>query len=340
MIPSKNGTIGIVGYGAYVPKYYLNPQKLDERALSLGLEKKSLAQWDEDSVTMAVEAAMAALGSADILASQLGAVYVGSESPPYAVNPMSTIVADVLGVGKEYRAVDLQFACKAATAGIQMALGEVAGQFHTYALVVGTDKAQAKPGDVLEWSAGAGAGALVVGRERVLARMIDSTSISSDTPDFWRRAGQPFPQHGSRFTGEPAYFAHVGAAGKQLLEKTGLKPKEINYVVCHMPNGKFPVQASRLLGFKPEQYEPFLTVKEVANPYAASALIGLIAVLEQLKPQEKVLMVAYGSGAGADAILWEGTEEIGKRRWGGLGTLFKERVEIELADYRTRGRWQ
>jgi len=116
----------------------------------LGLEKKALAAWDEDSVTMAVEAGQTALKVAKIKAGELGAVYVGSESPPYAVNPMSTIVADVLGVGNHYRAVDLQFACKAATAGLQMAMGEVAGKHHDYALVIGTDKAQAKRGDVLE----------------------------------------------------------------------------------------------------------------------------------------------------------------------------------------------
>jgi hydroxymethylglutaryl-CoA synthase len=301
--------------------------------------KKSLAWWDEDSVTMAVEASQTALVVAGIVAGDLGAVYVGSESPPYAVNPMSTIVADVLGLTGNYRAVDLQFACKAATAGLQMVMGEVSSGHHDYGLVVGVDKAQARRGDVLEWSAGAAAAALVVGGKGVIARVLDSVSVTSDTPDFWRRVGQEYPEHGGRFTGEPAYFTHVIEAGRQLLERRQLKPGDLDYAVFHMPNGRFPVEAAKRLGFSPGQVEPFLAVKEVGNPYSASTLLGMAALLEKLKPNEKALVVAYGSGAGADALLIEGTEELEKRKWGGLERMLGQRKQVELVGYLQQERW-
>jgi hydroxymethylglutaryl-CoA synthase len=273
-------------------------------------------------------------------------VYVGSESPPYAVNPMSTIVADVLGVANkesglgEYRAVDLQFACKAATAGLQMAMGEVQGGHHDYALVIGSDKAQAKPGDVLEWSAGAAAAALLVGRERVIAEVKGMVSVTSDTPDFWRRAYEQHPQHGGRFSGEPAYFNHVLSASELIMKRLALKPGDITYAVFHMPNGRFPLEVARKLGFEAEQVEPFFTVKEVGNPYSASALMGLVAVLEKLKAGETVLVTAYGSGAGADAMILEGTDELKNYRWGGLDDLFKKRQQVGLLAYRERERWE
>jgi hydroxymethylglutaryl-CoA synthase len=336
---NNNKSVGIVGYGAYVPHCFLDPAQINPVAKSLGLVKKSLAGWDEDSVTMAVSAGKTALGVAGIPASDLGAVYVGSESPPYAVNPMSTIVADVLGVGERYRAVDLQFACKAATAGLQMAMGEVEGKHHNYALVVGADKAQARPGDVLEWSAGAAGAALVVGNQHVLARILRMVSVTSDTPDFWRRGYEQYPKHGGRFTGEPAYFKHVLAASRLILSETELAASHFTHAVFHMPNGRFPVEVAAVLGFKPKQIEVGHTVSEVGNPYAASAMLGLVAVLERLKPGEKVLMTAYGSGAGADAMVLEGTDELLKHRWGGLEALFANRIQVSLSEYQERGRW-
>jgi hydroxymethylglutaryl-CoA synthase len=329
---------GIVGYGAYCPTSYVETAEIDESALALGLLKKSVASWDEDSVTMAVEAGREALATAGIKAQELGAVYVGSESPPYAVNPMSTIVADILGVGDAYRAVDLQFACKAATAGMQMAMGEVQGGHHDYALVIGSDAAQAAPGNVLEWSAGAAAAALLVGNTGVLAHVVSMTSVTSDTPDFWRREQQEYPSHGGRFTGEPAYFAHVVEASRRLMVQESLTPDDFTYAVFHMPNGRFPVEAARRLGFSFEQVEPSLTVREVGNPYSASAMLGLIALLERLKPGEKILMTAYGSGAGADAMILEGTKELKKRRWGKLQELFLHRNPMSWGDYKTSRR--
>ncbi len=331
--------VGIVSYGAYAPYQYIYSENIGKEAARLGLSKKALASWDEDSVTMAVEAGRKALMLGTVDAQKVGALYIGSESPPYAVKPSSTIVADVLGMNNEYRAVDLQFACKAATAGLQMALSEVSSSHTSYGLVIGSDKSQAKPKDALELSAGASAAAVLVGKKNVIAKVIDTVSISSDTPDFWRREHELYPSHGGRFTGEPAYFSHVLPCAKRLLEKTNTKVSDIDYVVFHMPNGMFPVKAAKVLGFSPKQYMDGLTVKEVGNPYSASALLGLSAVLDVASFNKKILMVSYGSGAGSDALLLETTKEIVNLKRGNIKRMFSKRKEASYLEYLQRSVW-
>jgi hydroxymethylglutaryl-CoA synthase len=276
---------------------------------SLGIEEKSVPGTDEDAVTIAIEAARFSLNVSTCKPSDIEALFVGSESHPYAVNPTSTIVGELLGVGHNYLAADMEFACKAATAGMQAVAGLIsAGQAHV-GLVVGADTAQSKPHDALEYtSAAAGVAYLMSGeKQQCIAKLIAYTSYSSDTPDFWRRDGIRYPSHAGRFTGEPAYFAHVMGAGTRLLTTAHMKPEDFDYCVFHMPNGKFPRDAARRLGFSKEQLSASLTVDHIGNPYSASAMLGFAAVLDIAKPGEKICMISYGSGAGSDAFIWETT---------------------------------
>lgn len=336
----KKPTVGICGYGYYVPKHYILSRDIDVRADGLGLVKKSLASWDEDSVTMGVEAAQMALEHSQIPATQVGALYIGSESPAYAVNPSSTIVADILGIGNEYMAVDLQFACKAATAGLQMMAAQIATNGVRYGLVIGADKSQAKKGDALEWSAGAAGAALLIGKEKLLAEVVATASFSSDTPDFWRRESQTHPSHGGRFTGEMAYFRHVEEATGRVLEKSKLSPSDFTRAVFHMPNGKFPEMVAKKLGFSQDQIQDGLTVKELGNPYSASSLMGLVAVLEKSKPNDLVLMTSYGSGAGSDSFVFRVTEKITSHDRGTFEKTLSNRKRITVEEYAELGRWQ
>lgn len=316
-------SVGILSCGIYIPKYRIKVADIasvwgkntSDVEKSLQLTEKAVAYLDEDAVTMAYEAGSCALKKADIPATSIEACFVGSESHPYAVNPTSTIVAELLGVGKNYLAVDLEFACKAATTGMIAIAGLINSRCASYGLIIGSDKAQAKPHDILEYTAASGAAALVLGRDlnKSVAKLIDFTSFSSDTPDFWRRDGVRFPSHGGRFTGEPAYFAHVVGAAKRLLEKTKMSPQEFDYCIFHMPNGKFPRQVARRLGFTQEQLSFSLTIDKIGNPYAASTLMGLSAVLDIASPHQRIFMVSYGSGAGSDAFIIETTDNIKKQ---------------------------
>lgn len=316
--------VGILGYGVYLPKYRIRVAEIasvwgkDASAVekSLGVIEKSVAGIDEDVVTMSFEAATSALRRANLTSSAIDVCFVGSESHPYAVNPTSTIVAEFLGIGKKYLAVDLEFACKAATTGIIVASGLISCQKAKVALVIGADVAAAKPHDILEYTSASAACALVLGNNtaKSLAQIVEFISFSSDTPDFWRRDGVRFPSHGGRFTGEPAYFAHVEATAKALLEKTKMQPSRFNYCVFHMPNGKFPKEAARRLGFSKEQLAPSFIVEKIGNPYSASSLLGLSAVLDVARPGQLIFMVSYGSGAGSDGLVFKTTKNINKRR--------------------------
>ncbi len=310
--------IGIASYGIYIPRYRLKLEEVasvwgkDDQHVSraLGITEKSIAGMDEDTVTIGYEAAWRAVKSAGINPEELEALFVGSESHPYAVNPTTTIIGEFLGMGNNYFAVDLQFACKAATTGMIMVESMLTSGKISFGMTVGADSAQAKPHDALEYTASSASAAFILtnDKEKVAVELIDSASFSSDTPDFWRRDGISYPSHGGRFTGEPAYFRHVMGAATCLLNKHKMKPADFSSAIFHMPNAKFPVEAALRLGFTKEQVEKSLVVRDIGNPYSASAMLGLANTLDNAKPHQKIFMVSYGSGAGADAFVFQTTK--------------------------------
>lgn len=337
--------VGLIGYGAYIPKFRIKIEEIakvwgknsQEVISSLGVAEKSVAGIDEDAVTMAVEAGQNALKMAEIPAQRIGLILVGSETHPYAVNPSSTIIGETLGCGNNYLACDLEFACKAATTGLWLTAGLIETQKIDYGLVIGTDCAQAKPHDALEYTAGSGAAAFLLGgkKEEILTEILDFTTFSSDTPDFWRRDGIRYPAHAGRFTGKPGYFAHIIGAAKKLLQKTKTSPKDFDYCVFHMPNGKFPRRVAKILGFSFKQLEPSLMVEEIGNPYSASSLLGLCQVLDQVQPKAKIFFVSYGSGAGADGFIFQTTKNLVKKRrlTKKVADFIKDRSYLSYAQY-------
>lgn len=313
---------GIVSYGTYIPKYRIRTEEIanawqkDPEDIRDGLlvEEKAVPNTDEDAITMAVDSSYKAISAIGFDAKKIESVYIGSESHPYAVNPSSTIVAEALGMGNNYLSVDMKFACKAATAAMQVTDALIKSGQISYGLVIGSDTAQARPHDVLEYTAAAVATSYILGKkpEEIIAEIIHTSSFSSNTPDFWRRDGVRYPSHFGRFTGQPAYFSHVLGEAKMLLEKSKLNSSDFSYCVFHMPNGKFPRAVAKALGFSTAQLAPSLVVEKVGNPYTASALLGLAAVLDIAKPGEKVFFVSYGSGAGADGFIFRVEKNIKK----------------------------
>ena len=338
--------VGVVGYGAYVPRYRL-PAKEVARIWTDGqgglpVVEKSVPGADEDVVTMSIEASRNALKRAGIHAHQLRAVWVGSESHPYAVKPTSTIVAEAIGAVPNTQAADWEFACKAGTEAMVAAMGIVGSGMANYALAVGMDTAQGRPGDPLEYTAAAGGAAYIIGKaEDSLAVIESSYSFVTDTPDFFRRAYQKYPEHGHRFTGEPAYFKHITSAAQAMLEATDTGPEDYTYAVFHQPNAKFPQTVAKALGFTPEQIKAGLLVPMIGNTYSGAAIIGLTAILDEAKPGDKILMVSYGSGAGSDAMVIRVTDLIEERRNLAVSTqaYIARRTEIDYAEYvRMRGK--
>jgi hydroxymethylglutaryl-CoA synthase len=301
---------GIVGYGVYIPSYRIKVEEIakvwgdDPKAISRGLvvNEKSVPAPDEDTATISVEAARNSLKRAMIDPKKIGAVYVGSESHPYAVKPTATIVAEAIEASPELTAADLEFACKAGTAGMQAAMGLVDSGIVEYGLAIGADTAQGAPGDALEYTASAGGAAYIIGKENTVADFEGTYSFTTDTPDFYRREGRPYPKHGGRFTGEPAYFKHVLSGAKGLFKKMGTEASDYDHVIFHQPNGKFYIRAARKLGFNEEQYKTGLLTPVIGNTYSGATPLGLAAVLDIAEPGDRVMAVSYGSGAGSDAF--------------------------------------
>ena len=337
---------GIVGYGAYVPKLRIKVEEIarvwneDGEGIKRGLNirEKSVPAFDEDAATIAVEASRKAVYHAGINPRELGAVYVGSESHPYAVKPTATIVAQAIDAGHKLTAADLEFACKAGTAGIQMLMGMTDSGMIKYGMAVGSDTSQGRPGDALEYTASAGGAAFIIGKEKSenIAEILKTVSYTSDTPDFWRREGANFPSHGGRFTGEPGYFKHVVGATKLLFEETGFKPSDFDYAVFHQPNGKFPLNAAKILGFETKQVEEGLLTPIIGNTYSGASMLGLSAVLDKAEPGQRIMVTSFGSGAGSDSFAIEVSEHINEKRVRSpqiRETLSRDKQYIDYAVY-------
>ncbi len=300
------------------------------------VKEKSVPGLDEDVVTMSIEAARNALARAEVDPQMLRAVWVGSESHPYSVKPTSTIVAEAIGAVPAVQAADWEFACKAGTEAMVAAMGMVGSGMADYALAIGMDTAQGRPGDELEYTAAAGGAAYIIGpAEESLAVIEAAYSFVTDTPDFWRRADMRYPEHGQRFTGEPAYFKHITEAASHLMKELGHKPEDYQYCVFHQPNSKFPQRAASLLGFSPEQVKTGLLSPVIGNTYAGAAMIGLTAILDEAKPGDKILMTSFGSGAGSDAFSMVVTDAIKDRQNKAVKTqeYIARRTEIDYGLY-------
>jgi hydroxymethylglutaryl-CoA synthase len=342
--PSR--AVGIAGYGAYVPRYRLPASEVariwTDGEGGLPIKEKAVAGLDEDVATMSIEAARNALKRAGVHPSEIRAVWVGSESHPYAVKPTSTVVAEAIEAVPNVQAADWQFACKAGTEAMVAAIGFVGSGMANYALAIGMDIAQGRPGDALEYTAGAGGAAFLLGPAEKSLAVIESTySYVTDTPDFWRRAYQKYPEHGQRFTGEPAYFKHITEAAQALMEATHTTPADYRYAVFHQPNTKFPQRVAAQLGFSKEQIDPGLLVPVIGNTYAGAAVIGLTAILDIAEPGDRIIMVSFGSGAGSDAFAIQVTDQITERRGKAASTrdYIARRTPIDYATYaRMRGK--
>jgi hydroxymethylglutaryl-CoA synthase len=324
---------GIVGYGVFVPSYRIKVEEIarvwgdNPESISKGLvvNEKSVPAPDEDTVTISVEAARHAVSRSKIDPEKIGAVYVGSESHPYAVKPTATIVSEAISAAPELTAADLEFACKAGTAGIQAVMGMVDSNMIEYGLAIGADTSQGAPGDALEYTASAGGAAYIIGKKDTVADFEATYSFTTDTPDFYRREGMPYPSHAGRFTGEPAYFKHVQSAACGIFEKTGTTASDYDYGVFHQPNGKFYIKVGKKLGFTSEQIKDGLLTPIIGNTYSGATPLGLASILDKANPGDRILAISYGSGSGSDAFTLTVNDEINEKR--DLAPKLKEMIE-------------
>jgi hydroxymethylglutaryl-CoA synthase len=367
----SNGIAGIVGYGVYIPceriqtEYIVRAREgkrkdldefLDKVRNGLLLRSKSIADFSEDPITMATEAAENALIMSGIDPKKIGSVVAGSESKPYAVGSTARHVASFIGVGSEAFVSDIEGACNAGMQSVDFVRAQVNSGEIEYGLAIGSDIAQAPEGDPLEYAAGAGAAAYVIGKDELVASIEDMAPYSSLTMDFWRREEAVVPKHLGKTTVE-AYMRHIIGAIQTLLKRhPDLKVSDFDNITFHQPSGYMPLKTCKaLLSPSPDwtddlnlsermkltqedieqKIKPWLRVLDTGNTYAASTPISLASILDKSNPGDNILAVSYGSGAYAIAT-WINVKDKLKKRIGKIPSVqdyVDRKVEIRLETY-------
>ncbi|MHB8105089.1 MAG: 3-oxoacyl-[acyl-carrier-protein] synthase III C-terminal domain-containing protein, partial [Dehalococcoidales bacterium] len=286
---------GIVSYGAYVPL----------RRLSTGAQtEKAVANWDEDSLTMAVAAALDCLEGVE--RKTIDGLYFASTTPPYSEKLAATTAAWATDLRHDILTADITDSLRASTAALRMAADAVKAGSAKQLLVTAADLRLGSGG--MDNNFGDGAAAFVIGDKDVIAAIEGSYSVSNELLDVWRASGaKNVRSWEDRFVFEEGYLKVLPQAVKSFLEKSKLTAGDITKAVFYGPDLRRHRQMAGLLGFKPEQVqEPFFD--KLGNTGAAFCLMLLAAALEDAKPGDKILLASYGDGA--DVLLFKVTDKI------------------------------
>ncbi|MBW1839512.1 MAG: hydroxymethylglutaryl-CoA synthase [Deltaproteobacteria bacterium] len=295
---------GIAGYGVYVPKYRIKREEIAKMwwGGAPGIKEKSVPSkfLDEDSITMAYEAAQNAFKHSGISPSQIGGLYVASVSGPYIIKSGAAILGEVLDISSQATIIDLSGSTRAATTAFQSCLDAINSGRINYGMVIGTDCIQAPPGDILEHSFGAGAAAFILGKEDLIAEFEEFSSYTSTFTSVWRNSGDVFVQryNDPRLDRDFGYPQHIKEAVKGI--KEGIA--NFQHVVFSQPEGKIPGVAAKLLKVNPGSLTQSNIVSFCGDLGSGSVLVELAAIFDQAGPGENILAVSYGSGSGSDAI--------------------------------------
>lgn len=347
-----NSEVGIGGYGAFVPQYRIKTEEIwntwchRHRPASierlLGVKEKAINSWHEDVITMASDAAKAALEMAAVPLEAVEAFYLGSGTHPYVTRGSMPLVAESLGLGPDLMGADCQFAGKSGTSALQACLGLVAGGLASVALAVGTDalSSHVAPNDwPLEYTAGAGAAAIILARDGGLAEVESTYSYATETADFFRLDGDRYIKRGVSPEEEAiGYHNHLLEATGRFLARLGAKPQDFQYLAIQQPSVVAPLEVARALGFRKEQVMPGLLADRIGDGGAASALLALAAILDGARPGERILLASYGYGAGSDLFSLRVTDNIEaarqrRRVWEPLKNQLDKKVYVDYTTY-------
>jgi len=313
------GKCGIVGYGVYIPRFRIKSEEYVKAwgiFAAPGVKEKAVAGFDEDPITMAIEASMNAINYAGIDATDINCVYFASSHPPYAEKLMSSTISTAIGAPSNIATSDFTSSTKAGTAAMLAALDFVASGRGDFALVVAADSPYADFKDFIEHRLGSGAVAFIIGKEDLIAFIEGIHSVSME---FF---GERFRKSGEKFLRDLAIRSYAKYAlnkiytmcVSELLRKIGRKPDDYKYVVFQQFDGRTPLEVALRLGFKPEQVTPTLLCTKIGDTGSASCLISLASILDAVNPNERILVVSYGAGAGSDALSIVVTENIKKKK--------------------------
>lgn len=301
--------VGISRVGAYVPRYRLKRDDIAEAWKRKALPgERSVANTDEDSLTLAVAAAVSALNGFD--RSTIDALFFASTTPPYAEKSHADLMAAVCDLGDEVFAADFSLSAKAGTAALRAALDTVAAGSARHALVAAADCPLGHPKSDLEQLSGDAGAAFVVGSDDLVAVLVAAHSVGNEILDTWRNVGDLFPSTAeARFATDKGYMTAMDRVVRGLLAKSDLKPTDVTRVVLSTPGLREGATLAKRLGFAPGQVADALMTK-VGCCGVAQPLLMLAAALERARPGDTILVAGYGNGA--DALLFRATDAVGR----------------------------
>ncbi|NQT48518.1 MAG: OB-fold domain-containing protein [Chloroflexi bacterium] len=309
--------VGITSYGAYIPWHRMERQHCVKAWGGFAMPgEKAVAYFDEDSVTMAVEAAMDCLYGVDT--STVDGLFFATTTSPYKEKQCSALMAVPLDLRRDIRTADICTSLRAGTTAMGLAADTVKAGTANSILVTAADTRLGAPAGMLEQQLGDGAAALLLGTENVIAEIQDSYSVSDELAGQWRSYSDAFVRSGDdRMVLEKGYSTVLPEAISGLMQKSGLSPKDFTKVVFDPPgDARAHGRVAAALGFDPSQVQDvFGLFLNVGVCGCATAPMLLVSALEQAKPGDRILFA--GSGNGADAFVLQVTdaiEKLGERR--------------------------
>ena len=303
--------IGLMAYGAYVPRLRLQraviaaAHRWFEPSLgSLGHGERAMGSWDEDSNTLAVEAARACLKGFD--RRRVDGLYLGSTSFPFLDRQNAGLVGEALGLRGDLQTFDLAGSQRAGTSALLAALkGATAGE---QALVVGADRRRTRAASTAEMSYGDGAAALLVGAGDTVAELVASHTRSVDFIDHFRTGESEFDYGWEpRWVRDEGLMKIVPAAVTALLEREGVAAAGIDHFCCPIGSRREQQALARALGVKAQALRDNLE-SNCGNTGAAHPLLMLVGALEVASPGELILVVGFGQGC--DILLFRATDAL------------------------------
>jgi len=309
---------GILGYGVYVPRYRISSEEYKKAvgAFARMVKEKAVAAYDEDAITMGVEAAVNAIKHAGIKSDQVDAIYFASTSPPYAEKLISSTVSTALNLNSKTRMIDMGSSTKAGVSALIACIDFILSGQGSYGLMIASDCPLARIGYGIEHGLGAGAAAFVISRNDAIAEFENAYSNSREV------LGERFRRSGEKFINDLEIRGYENAAFTELttstinglLSKLRMMPKDVNYLAIHQSDIRSTYRVAKTCGFTNDQVTPGIVSSNIGDAGASTVLIGLAAILEKVKADERIIVVSYGSGAGSDAASFRIKQTVKKRK--------------------------
>ena len=297
---------GIKNIAVHLPYYRLSRGEIGKAwGTGGGAGERRVANFDEDSITMAIEAGFRCLKQSE--RDHVRGLYFASTTAPYWEKQCAGLCAGVLDLSPDIRTGDFGGSTRsstnaflAAADAVNAGLGDV--------LVITADCRRALPRSSQEGVFGDGGAAIVLGDADVICALRDSCSVWDDITDVWRMDKDDFVKTWEdRFILQMGYEKGMEHAITAIMKRNQLKGGEIDKVVCYSPDGRSHQRVLKKVGFKPEQIQNPL-VDKIGNTGSAQAFIMLASALSEAKTGQVILWVNFGSGS--DALLLEVTNEI------------------------------